>query len=259
MVQKMSEPLYEIWLITYRNISKMRVRLESLRRTTVPYHIVVWDNSLDERVYDALKAMMVEGETLIRSPENKFVFGASQAMLDMAVTDAPYIAYFCTTHTEINDPDWGARCAHAFAEAPNAGIMGHVVKIAGLFWFVATHCTGRYRQQHPLMVVPKHLPLLMDRFTREEIFEKSDTQLHVQGGAWVARRKALLSIGGFEQALPHSFGDVELSVRMQCHGWKLADVPWVKSHHYGGQWMPDHRKYAVAHYYNESEPKKEAP
>jgi len=241
-------PMVDLWLIIYKDTSKLEYLLDSLRATPIPYHISILDNSCDKGIADQITLMLQDdvSETLYISDKNLMCGGGSNFLLGKST--APIISYLCAHHTEINHPSWITDAVALLDSDPKLGMVGPLVPVPGLFFYKALY--GGNRSPH--YIFPDHLPMLEDNFTREEIFEKANTQIHIQGGAWVARREALLSCGGFEPALPHYFMDVEIATRIQCHGWTLGNVPSMFSEYWGGRATPNHRDYALCHFYRET-------
>lgn len=242
----MTEPRVEFWLITYHNLTKVESLLNRFRACSVPYLIKIFDNSCDASAEQSLRSILRPGEMLYVSPENLYCCGASQALLQTAT--APYIAYTCAAHTEINDPRWIVHALDVMEQDPKIAMAGHLREMSGLYYYQAL-ATGQPNDKKP---IPDFLPLLEGHFSRTEIFENADHHIHVQGGAWVARRAALIACGGFETSIKHTFMDVELSVRLQCYGWKLAQVPGMYSEFWGGRPTPNHAQYEICHYYREA-------
>lgn len=234
------------WLITYKDVSKVPALLESFRQCPLPHDVRILDNSCDPTVESQLREMVHPGENLTVSNENFYCCGGSQALLQ--VTDAPIIAYLCSTHTEINDPTWIEDAVSILDSDPKMGMVGHLREMAGLYYYQSV-ATGQPDASKP---IPGYLPLLEGRFDRMAIFEEANHHIHVQGGAWVARREALLDIGGFETKIRHLFMDVELSIRLQCYGWKLGQAPTMFSEYWAGHSTPNHRDYKLAHFYREA-------
>lgn len=236
------DPLVEFWVVTYKKYGLLPSIIDGLRKTRIPYHIVIWDN---DGKYPCQPAPDL---TVIASDENKMCFGASQAMLDHRFTPAPYIAYVCSVHSYINDPAWVEKCIAALDSHPKAGMAGHMSPHCGLNWYQAQFGTERYRAMGKTPL-PHDIPLY-HHFSREHVFGVP-TQQHIQGGVWVAKREVLEAIGGFDHlSFPHYFGDVELCLRMQCHGYRLMDVPEMISAYSPAQHIPDPSKYAFAHHYH---------
>ena len=52
---------------------------------------------------------------------------------------------------------------------------------------------------------------------------------HVQGGLFAIRRAMVDAIGGYSDAVPHDYTDVEFSYYAESCGWKLAEVPGILS------------------------------
>ena len=239
------EPIVDYWLITYKKIGRLPHLLEQLRKSPVPYKITVLDNSTDEAfVNNEVRPLLQEGEDLLVSPQNLMCCAGSQHLLN--VTKAPFIGYLCANHTEINDPTWVLDCLYGMQNDPQIAMCGCVKPTAGLYAYKA-----HWSHPNPQAFFPYTLPKLEANFTREQIFELANTQIHVQGGMWFGRRDALRQIGGFETALPHLFMDVEIAIRLQCYGFMLGHVPSIYSSHVASEAVPNHRDFKLCHYYYE--------
>lgn len=238
------ESKVDFWIITYKNISKVPDLLNSFRACTLPYTVHIFDNSCDPNVEKEIRDLTLPGEMLHVSSENLFCCKASQLLLQLS--SSPYIAYLCVAHTEVNDPTWILDAVSVLESDPKIALAGHVRGMSGLYYYQSI-ATGQPSEQKP---IPDFLPLLEGHFSRTEIIEGADHHIHVQGGAWVARREALLACGGFETKIKHLFMDVELAVRLQCYGWKLAQVPSMYSEYWGGNATPNHKDFKLAHVYH---------
>jgi hypothetical protein len=143
---------------------------------------------------------------------NLYLAGALTKALGLAKGEC--LVYFCSSHGLVNDPTWLADIIAPLAEKA-VGIAGNV----------------RPCEYNRVAAVP------------EDIIEP---QIHVQGGVWAARRDVLAKIG-FGHRFPFEFLDVDLSRRLQAAGYKLADVPGVKS--VAGGRIPDAERYKYVHDY----------
>jgi GT2 family glycosyltransferase len=242
----MGDPVVDFWLITYKKLDRMPHLLEQIRACGIPHRIHVWDNSCDEGALVQLRSLLHPEDMLYTSGENLYCCRASQELLRR--TSAPYIAYLCSVHTEINKPSWIQDALDILNTDPKMAMVGHLREMAGLYYYQSI-AMGQPPDKKP---IPEHLPLLEEHFSRMAIHEEANHHIHVQGGVWVARRVALEGIGGFETSIKHIFMDVELAVRLQCYGWTLGQVPGVWSEQWAGSVTPNHKEYPLCHYYREA-------
>ena len=68
--------------------------------------------------------------------------------------------------------------------------------------------------------------------------------MHVQGGAFIARTDTLYKFPYNVDKFPFSFMDVDLSIRLLKAGYKLIDMPYIKS---VMGYIPDKDKYKLYH------------
>jgi len=239
----------DLWIIAFKDIGQLPETLFQLRKSPVSHKINVLDNSTDPVVETALRGILSDEDELFVSDTNLKCCGGSQYLLEH--TSAPYIAYVCSKHLEINDPTWITDALDVLDSDPRMALVGCLRPIPGFHYYRA------YWGARPEtgVVFPSYLPKLEGAFSREYIADRANTQVHVQGGAWVAKREALLECDGFETALPHLFMDVELGVRLQCHGWKLGNVPSMYSEAVASVATPDSvfSTCKLVHYYKKSE------
>lgn len=244
----MADHLIDFWLITYKKIGRLPHILEALRKSPIPYKITVLDNSCDEEfVNNELRPLLTEADDLIVSSQNLMCCAGSQHLLN--VTHAPFIGYVCVNHTFINDPSWVVDCYNGMQQDPQIAMCGCVRPTAGLYAYKA-----HWSHPNPQAFFPYTLPKLEGSFTREQVFDLANTQIHVQGGMWFGRRSALQQVGGFETALPHLFMDVEISVRLQCYGYMLGHVPSIYSSHVSTDVVDNPGQYKLVHMYDQPKP-----
>lgn len=238
--------MVDFWLITYKNIKNVPKLLQAFRECGLPYQVTILDNSEDPEIITELTHTLRPPERIIAADSNLCCGGGSRYLLTQ--TEQTYIVYCCASHTVINDPSWVRDAVQVMENDPEIGLVGDLVPYAGL-WYYAAHWS---EVVDPLKRFPSRLPLLQDTFSRQEIYEKANTQAHIQGGVWAGRRKAIVDIGGWEPALPHMFIDIEISTRMQCYGWKLGHLPCVRSEYASNQITEHPEQFKVLHTYGKT-------
>lgn len=214
----------EFWMVTYQDLSNFRrilPRLQEVDGATV----AVVDNSCNESTKSEILNLLRPQDRAYFPDRNLYCCLASQYLLDTCQSE--FCAYLCAPHVQINDPTW-VDDALRVLEDRRIGIAGDVIRYPGFFYYQSSWSLAGFPEGHPSFF-PNPSPKLEGRFSLQEIFELSDTQAHVQGGIWVSRTETLKNVGGFDTSYTHRFMDIELSVRIQCYGYRLGQVDSVKA------------------------------
>lgn len=186
-----------IMLVTWNNAASTLDLVRAIRAFTPrPYELVVVDNASTDGTPSLLR--LLEGQPGVRivlNHENrKCAAGTNQALL---FGTAELAVYLCASHTMVTGPGWLEALVTSVEAQPEAVIVGDV-------W--APGFTVQSSRYAPAWRPEEHLSELV----------------HVQGGAWIGRRRQLLELGMNEREHPHAGMDVELSYVLLSHNMKLG-------------------------------------
>ena len=206
----------DIILVSWTHVEEHR---EVLRRiyeyTSLPFRVIVSANSERREVIEILESYAAEKDnfTLLRNGRNLFVGpGTNRAM---AAGSSDIAIYVCGREGFPLRPGWELPFIHYMEENPDVGL-------AGTLCHSPTYLTGNeYVSKIPLF----------PQFRNPSFATKNSNRTfhHVQGGLFAIRRKMYDEIGGFSEAVPHDYTDVEFSFYAESCGWKLGQVPEIVS------------------------------
>lgn len=188
-------------LVAWNARSQVLELLRTLRGfTPPPYELLVLDNASSDGLSSALRLFQGEpGYRLVENRENRRCAAATNQAL--ALVETEYVVYLCASHALVTGPEWLERLVEWMDAHPQ-------VPLAGDVW--APGYALPSRRYRPGWSPERHQGPL----------------LHVQGGAWIARRALFDEVGGFaEDEHPHSGMDVELSYRLLSLGKELGQCP----------------------------------
>ena len=206
----------DLVIVAWNNPAELVEVIDRLHRFTAsPFHLVVVDNLSGDETRRLLVAEQRRrpSMTLVLNDQNAFVGpGTNRAM---AEGSSDVVIYVCGKEGFALAPGWELPFVHALAEDPTVGL-------AGTLCHAPSYLTGK---DYPSGV------RLFDRF-RNPAFaaENPDRPFeHVQGGLFAIRRAMVDAIGGYSDAVPHDYTDVEFSYYAESEGWRLAEVPGILS------------------------------
>ncbi|MGH7298756.1 MAG: glycosyltransferase, partial [Polyangiaceae bacterium] len=197
-------PPATIVLVTWNAHENVVLLVSAIRALSrPPYDLLVVDNASTDGTRSFLHLFDGEpGFRLLANTSNKKCAAATNQALAVARTE--FVIYLCASHAIVTDEGWNERLVRWLAERPE-------IPIAGDVWdpgFVVA--SRRYAPGFD----PEALP--------------PEKRRHVQGGAWIARRAALVELGGLNEAEhPHGGTDVELSLLLTSRGSPLGACPEV--------------------------------
>jgi glycosyltransferase involved in cell wall biosynthesis len=201
----------DIIIVSWTHLEEHRAVIERLyEHTSLPFHLIVCANSNDEHVVALLENYHREKDnfTVIHSGYNAFVgpgtnYAMNQGWSDIAI-------YVCGKEGFVFRSGWEIPFIHTMAENPEFGL-------AGTLCHAPTYLTG---SQYPSGIKE------FDNFRNRHFAAENPDRIfsHVQGGFFAIRRKMYEEIGGFSEATPHSYTDVEYSYYVESMGWKLGEV-----------------------------------
>ncbi len=205
----------DIVIVSWNNLARLRAVVASvLANTALPYHLIICDNRSEREPVPAyLDALWEEHDrvTVIHNGHNAMVGPGTNAALAQGSSDIAI--YICGKEFYAFASGWDIPFIHAFAEAPSAGLVGTIGRSP-------SYLTGAH--------YPKGISLF-GKFRNPDFATRNPARPfgHVQGGLFAMRRAMLDQIGGFSEAVPHDYTDVEYSYYAESRGWALANVPGI--------------------------------
>jgi glycosyltransferase involved in cell wall biosynthesis len=222
-VQRLARVLMRVWenrltdviIVSWNNLEELRGVVERiLQNTALPYHLIICDNqSSREPVPQFLDALWEREDrvTVIHNDSNAMVGPGTNAGLAQGTGDIAI--YVCGREGFSFATGWEIPFIHAFAESPETGLTGTI-------GISPTYLTGK---DYPTGI------RLFPKFRNTDFAAKNPTRPfgHVQGGLFAMRRSMVDAIGGFSEAVPHDYTDVEYSYYAESMGWRLGETPGV--------------------------------
>lgn len=207
------DPL-DLGLVVWNNAEELKEIVERLYRfTSTPFHLSICDNRSDP----TLRAWLVElwrakdNVSLVLNDRNALVGPGTNVA--MAEGSGDVFVYVCGKEGFALRPGWEIGFRHVMAEDPRVGL-------AGTLCHSPSYLTGRD--------YPAAIPLFESFRDKAFATDNPDRPFaHVQGGLFAVRRAMAEAIGGFSDAVPHAYTDVEMSFHAEANGWRLAEVPGI--------------------------------
>ena len=206
----------DLMIVSWNNLPQLQEVVRRLRRfTALPFHLVICDNGSDPDVIAYLSALYAahDDTTIILNRRNSFVGPGTNLCLQEGRSD--YAVYVCGKEGFVIDHGWEASLIRAMDEDPDIGLGGTLV-------YAPNYLHG---SQYP-SGIPEFPRFRNPQFATEHPERRF---AHVQGGFFAIRRAMFEAIGGFSEAVPHDYTDVEYSYFAESHGWKLGAVPSLRS------------------------------
>ncbi|MCQ4162166.1 glycosyltransferase [Roseomonas sp. GC11] len=203
----------DLLLVTWKNIEEHREVLRRLYKyTALPFHVIVCANyDEDPEVVELLESYHAQHDnfTLIYKGYNSFVGPGTNTAMDAGNSDVAI--YVCGKEGMVLRSGWELSFIHHFAENADVGL-------AGTLCHSPTYMTGA---EYPKGVRE------FARFRNQDFAAANPTRLfyHTQGGFFGIRRRMYDEIGGFSEAVPHDYTDVEYNYYAESRGWRLGEVP----------------------------------
>lgn len=199
-----ADPRFTVLAVSFESCLQVMDLIGAVRGfTRSPYRMIVVDNASQDGVRPFLRRLAHEpGITLITNEQNAQCAGATNAGIKACTTE--YVVGICPSHGLVMGEGWERALLDCLEKSPGTWIAGDL-------WYPRMRPrSARY--------APGWDP---DRLSRDEL-------LHVQGGAWIARRELFERFGLFaEEDYPQGGMDVELSFRLISHGEKLGRCPAI--------------------------------
>lgn len=222
-VKKLASVLQKVWenrtvdivVVSWNNLEELRAVVERiLSNTSLPFHLIVCDNlSEREPVSQFLDALWARDDrvTIVHNDVNAFVGPGTNAALEQGTSE--YAIYVCGREGISFTRGWELPFVHHFDANPDCGLNGTVgyspTYLKGADYPKGVREFAKFRNQSFAHDNPER------------------TFGHIQGGLFGLRRKMFDEIGGFSDAVPHDYTDVEYSFYAESHGWKLENVSGV--------------------------------
>ncbi|MEL7414290.1 MAG: glycosyltransferase [Pseudomonadota bacterium] len=202
----------DLMIVSWNNLPQTREVIRRLYEfTALPFHLIICDNgSGPEALAHHLEVYAREGNfTLVLNRENAYVGPGTNICMDQGRSD--YAIYVCGKEGMTTRHGWEKDFVNYMDAHPRVGQ-------AGTFCYSPSYLFGR---DYPEGVK------LFDKFRNTQFaLDNPDRPFrHVQGGFFAIRREAYEAVGGFSDAVPHSYTDVEYSYYMESTGWELGQVP----------------------------------
>jgi glycosyltransferase involved in cell wall biosynthesis len=206
----------DLVIVAWNNPAELVEVIDRLHRFTAsPFHLTVVDNLSGD---DTRRILVAEQQrrpsmTLVLNDQNAFVGPGTNRAIAEGSSDV--VIYVCGKEGFALAPGWELPFVHALAEDPSVGL-------AGTLCHAPTYLTGK---DYPTGV------RLFDQFRNKGFATDHPDRVfeHVQGGLFAIRRAMVEAIGGYSDAVPHDYTDVEFSYYAESCGWRLAEVPGILS------------------------------
>ena len=202
----------DVMIVSWNNLPQLQEVIRRLYKfTSLPFHLVVCDNGSAPDVGAYLCEAHAEHDnmTVVFNRENAFVGPGTNICMKQGSSD--YAVYVCGKEGFVLDYGWEKSLVEYMDANPKVGL-------AGTLCHSPSYLTGRqYPQGIPLFGQFRNQAYATDNPSRR--FG------HVQGGFFVIRRAMYEAIGGFCDAVPHSYTDVEYSYYAESCGWQLGTPP----------------------------------
>lgn len=219
-VKKLTSVLQKVWenwtldivVVSWNNLDELRAVVERiLNNTSLPFHLIVCDNLSElEPVSQFLDALWARDDrvSIVHNDVNAFVGPGTNAALEQGTSE--YVIYVCGREGISFARGWELPFVHQFDANPDCGLNGTLgyspTYLKGADYPKGIREFAKFRNQSFAHDNP------------ERVFG------HIQGGLFGLRRKMFDEIGGFSEAVPHDYTDVEYSFYAESRGWKLGKV-----------------------------------
>ena len=206
----------DLMIVSWNNLPELKEVIRRLRRyTALPFHLLICDNGSAPDVLAYLSELHAtcDDVTVVFNRENTFVGPGTNICLEHGSSD--YAVYVCGKEGFVLDHGWDTSLVGYMESHPAVGLAGTL----------AYSPEYRFGEQYPTAIAE------FARF-RNPGFAASNPKrcfAHVQGGFFAIRRKMYEEIGGFSEAVPHAYTDVEYSYYAESRGWGLGSAPRLLS------------------------------
>ena len=206
----------DLMIVSWNNLPQLREVIRRLRKfTALPFHLVVCDNGSDADVLAYLSGLHAtcDNVTVVLNRENAFVGPGTNICMQQGTSDCAI--YVCGKEGFVLDHGWDTSLVHYMDTHPQVGM-------AGTLGYSPDYRVGA---QYPV-AIPEFPRFRNPQFATENAQREF---AHVQGGFFAIRRSMYDAIGGFSDAVPHNYTDVEYSHYAESRGWALGNAPRLLS------------------------------
>lgn len=224
-------PRVSVVIPTKNNLEYLRRCLSTLlEKTDYPaYEIVIMDDhSTDPAVSDFYAEIQAEHAN-IRVFPNAEPFNYSRVNNTGARLADGDLLLFLNNDVEICEPGWLVELVR-WAQTPGVGMVGaklvypdQSIQHAGIVLGMTGHANH---------IFAGSVPWRGGLFASPQVYRNVSA---VTGACMLVRREAFEAVGGFNEALPLVFNDVELCLRFRRSGWRIVYTPAAVLIHYEGR------------------------
>lgn len=216
-------------VIAFNQLDYTRLCLESvLRHTPEPYELIMVDNGSTDRTFDYFRSVASgrKDALVIRNEENRIVEAVGNEVIRMVRGE---ILVGVTNDTVVSR-GWLSGLIAALESAPDVAMAGPR----------ASFCSGTQQANPGFYEDMDGFHAAAQKWAREREGETIEVRRLV-GVLAASRRKALLEVGGYDEALPtngpageYGFSDDDICTKLIGAGWRLLIANHVFIHHFGG-------------------------
>ena len=201
----------DIVIVSWNNPKQLKEVIRRIQSYTgMPFRLIINDNASDPETIRYLRELSRNHGHIqvLFQDENLLVGPGTNLALDAG--DSEFAIYICGKEGFALQPNWERALVEFMDAHPRVGL-------GGTLCYSPSYSTGK---DYPSIA-------LFDGFRNQNFaLENPDRPFfHVQGGLFILRREMYEEIGGFSEAVPHNYTDVEYSHYVESCGWELGAVP----------------------------------
>jgi glycosyltransferase involved in cell wall biosynthesis len=203
----------DIVIVAWNNLPELKeVITRILKFTGMSYRLIITDNHSKKDAVDYLQRLETEHEQIevLWQDRNLFVGPGTNTALNEGSSE--YAIYICGKEGFALRHNWERELVEYMDSHMDVGL-------AGTLGYSPSYLTGK--NYNSISVFSDFRNTGFAYNNPDRVFK------HVQGGLFVIRRQMYEEIGGFSEAVPHDFTDVEYSFYVESCGWKLGQIPGV--------------------------------
>ncbi|TXK59853.1 glycosyltransferase [Alkalisalibacterium limincola] len=202
----------DVLVVSWNNLPELAEVVRRLQaNTTLPWHLVICDNGsgTDVAAWLAAAHAAYPNLTVVHNRDNVFVGPGTNVCLEASASDLA--VYVCGKEGFTMEQGWERPLVDYMERHPEVGQAGTLA------------CSPSYLFGRDYPEGVREYP----NFRHHEFVEgQPDRRFgHVQGGFFILRRSMIDTAGGFSDAVPHDYTDVEFSVHVEASGWRLGQAP----------------------------------